>query len=75
MVNFLASHLILKRFLSFYCDVNKGTLLKDGRFAFLMVKEQFDLHTLIKCNIKQKIGKKCGPFSKEEVNLLMYYVA
>ena len=55
--------------------VNMGTILKDGRFAFLMEKEDFDLRTLIDYNMALKCGKKCVPFSKKEAELLMYQVA
>ena len=66
----------LKKFPRIYCDVMRGTLLKDGRFAFLMEKEHFDLGTLIERNMALKGGKKCGLFSKKkEAELLMYEVA
>ena len=64
-----------KRFPRFYCDVMRGTLLKDGRFAFLMEKEHFDLRTLIERNMVLKSGRECGPFSKEDAELVMYQVA
>ena len=59
----------------FHCFVNCGILLKDGRFAFLMVKEHFDLRNLIERSMKSKINKDCGPFSKEEAEVMMYDIA
>ncbi|KAG0559114.1 hypothetical protein KC19_10G079900 [Ceratodon purpureus] len=59
----------------FECNVYRGTLLKDGRFAFLMQKEYGDLHQLIECNMALKLGKDGGPFSKEEAEFIMYRVA
>jgi serine/threonine protein kinase len=47
----------------------------DGRFAFLMVKEHFDLRTLIECNMKLRSSGQCGPFSKEEAEFMMYRIA
>jgi serine/threonine protein kinase len=52
-----------------------GTLLKDGRSAFLMEKDHFDLRDLIECNMKSTIGEDCGPFLKDEVECIMYRVA
>ena len=46
-------------------------LLEDGRFAFLMVKEHFDLCSLIERNMKSKGGEGSGPFSKEEGRVMM----
>ena len=59
----------------YYCEVYPGTLLEDGRFAFLMVKEHFDLRSLIECNMESKGGEGGGPFSKKEAELMMYGVA
>jgi serine/threonine protein kinase len=63
-----------KVFPRFYCSVYHGTLLEDGRFAFLMQKEHFDLRNLIECSMNSKRGKDCGPFSKEEAEVMMYDV-
>ena len=57
-----------------FSNVCRGTLLKDGRFAFLMDKDNFDLCNLIECNMKSRISKDCRPFSKEEVEGMMYHV-
>ena len=57
------------------CEVYNGILLEDGRFAFLMVKEHFDLCSLIDREMKSKGGEGGGPFSKEEAELMMYSVA
>jgi serine/threonine protein kinase len=59
----------------FGSSVVHGILLKDGKFSFLMVKEDFDLHYVIECNMKKKSSKDRGPFSKEEAELTMYQVA
>jgi serine/threonine protein kinase len=64
-----------KVFPRFYCSVYHGTLLEDGRFAFLMGKEHFDLHNLIERSMKSKSSKDCGPFSKDETEAMMYNVA
>ena len=52
-----------------------GTLLEDGRLAFLMVKEHFDLRSLIEHNMKSKGGEGGGPFLKEDAEMMMYGVA
>ena len=57
------------------CGVHCGTLLVDGRFAFLMEKEHFDLRSLIECEMKSKGGEGGGPFSNEEAEVMMYRVA
>ena len=61
---------VLSRYL---CEVFHGTLLEDGRFAFLMEKEHFDLHSLIDREMKSEGGKGGGPFSKEKVELMNLY--
>jgi serine/threonine protein kinase len=40
-----------------------------------MCKEHFDLRNLIECSMSSKSGKDCGPFSKEEAEVMMYSVA
>jgi serine/threonine protein kinase len=62
-------------FARFYSSVLHGILLEDGKFAFLMVKEHFDLRYLIERNMKKKSSKGKGPFSKDEAELTMYQVA
>jgi serine/threonine protein kinase len=59
----------------FYSSVVDGILLEDGRFAFLMVKEHFDLRYVIERNMKSRSSRGRGPFSKEEAELIMYEVA
>jgi hypothetical protein len=59
----------------FQSAVVHGILLEDGRFAFLMGKEDFDLWYVIECNMKQRSSKGKGPFSKEEAEQIMYQVA
>jgi serine/threonine protein kinase len=59
----------------FYSSVVEGILLEDGRFAFLMVKEHFDLRYVIERNMKKKSSKGRGPFSKEEAESIMFEVA
>jgi serine/threonine protein kinase len=59
-----------------YCSrVHCGTLLRDGRFAFLMVKDDLDLRHLIEHNMKLRTSEDLGPFSKEDIELMMYRVA
>ncbi|KAG0554633.1 hypothetical protein KC19_12G106900 [Ceratodon purpureus] len=57
-----------------YSDVQCATLLEDGRFAFLMVKEDEDLRTLIDRKMKES-DHGCGPFSKERGEEIIYRVA
>ncbi|KAG0598778.1 hypothetical protein M758_12G099900 [Ceratodon purpureus] len=57
-----------------YCEVDCATLLEDGRFAFLMRKEDEDLRTLIDRKIMES-DHGCGPFSKERGEEIMYRVA
>jgi serine/threonine protein kinase len=59
----------------FFSGVVHGILLEDGRFAFLMVKEHFDLRYVIERNMKSRSSRGRGPFSKEEAELIMYQVA
>jgi hypothetical protein len=63
------------QFLRFQSSVVRGILLDDGRFAFLMEKEHFDLRYVIERNMKSRSSNGRGPFSKEEVELIMYQVA
>ena len=56
------------------CDVLHATLLEDGRFAFLMVKEDGDLRGLIDSKMAER-GDGGGPFSKEVGEEIMYRVA
>jgi hypothetical protein len=63
-----------KLLLKYVSNVYFGTFLKDGRFAFLMEKEHFDLRNLVERNMKSRIDKDCEPFSKEEVEIMMYLV-
>ncbi|KAG0554773.1 hypothetical protein KC19_12G117600 [Ceratodon purpureus] len=57
-----------------YCNVHCATLLEDGRFAFVMVKEEEDLRTVIDRKMLER-GRDCGPFQKEVVEEIMYRVA
>ena len=59
---------------NFNSQVACGTLLRDGRFGFLMVKEEKDLRSLIDCNMLE-VGHGCGPFPKEKAEEIMYRVA
>ncbi|KAG0627619.1 hypothetical protein M758_2G215900 [Ceratodon purpureus] len=59
----------------FYCEVHCGTLLGDGRFAFLMKKEHLDLRRLIDDKMKLISTNNCGPFSKEVAEKLMFEIA
>lgn len=68
------AELRLPQLFRFHCDISCGTLLKDGRFAFVMVKEQEDLHNVIDCRMLTT-PKDYGPFWKWMVELIMYKVA
>ncbi|KAG0598894.1 hypothetical protein M758_12G109700 [Ceratodon purpureus] len=57
-----------------HSDVYCATLLEDGRFAFLMVKEDEDLRTHIDSKMMES-DHGCGPFSKERGEEIMYRVA
>ena len=59
----------------FQSAVLNGILLENGKFAFLMAKEHFDLRHVIDCNMKLRSSKGKGPFSKEEAKVIMYHVA
>jgi serine/threonine protein kinase len=61
----------------YYCDVVYGTLLKDGRSAFMMVKEEEDLRSVIDRNMRTNGGGNGGPFQKNdrEAEMIMYHIA
>ncbi|KAG0627583.1 hypothetical protein M758_2G212800 [Ceratodon purpureus] len=59
----------------FYCEVQCGILLEDGRFAFLMAKEHLDLRRFIDDKMKSISTSNCGPFSKEVVEELIFEIA
>jgi hypothetical protein len=58
-----------------FCKVYLGTLLADGRFAFLLAREWADLRGLIDSNMAMKSSKNCGLFLKMGVEKLMWNVA
>ncbi|KAG0587580.1 hypothetical protein KC19_2G174600 [Ceratodon purpureus] len=64
-----------KRYPRFFCSVDCGTLLKGGRFAFLMKKEHLDLRRLIDDKMKLISTTNSGPFSKCDAEELMFDVA
>ena len=64
-----------KVFPRYQYKVHRGILLKNGQFAFLMVKEDFDLRSLIERNMHLRSDGDCGLFSKEECELIMYRIA
>ncbi|KAG0559194.1 hypothetical protein KC19_10G085900 [Ceratodon purpureus] len=59
----------------YFCQVLRGILLKNGQFAFLMQKDDFDLRSLIERNMELRSGGDCGPFSREDGELMMYDIA
>ena len=61
-----------KAHLRFHGLVVCGTLLTDGRFAFLMVKEHEDLRSLIDRRMKSRPRQ---PFSKEVCEVIMWAMA
>ncbi|KAG0586774.1 hypothetical protein KC19_2G116000 [Ceratodon purpureus] len=58
-----------------FCRVVRGILMKNGQFAFLMQKDDFDLRSLIERNMKLRSDGDCGPFSKEDGEVMMYDIA
>ncbi|KAG0585021.1 hypothetical protein KC19_3G251500 [Ceratodon purpureus] len=58
----------------YHCEVMYGILLKDGRFAFLMKREDEDLRCFIEKRMLE-IGGERGPFTKEEGEVIMYQIA
>jgi serine/threonine protein kinase len=64
-----------EEFPRYFCKVYRGILLEDGRFGFLMEKDHFDLRNLIELQMGSTSGKDCGPFSKDEAEIIMYFVA
>ncbi|KAG0504301.1 hypothetical protein KC19_10G073100 [Ceratodon purpureus] len=59
----------------YFCHVVRGILLENGRFAFLMQKDDFDLRSLIERKMESRIDGDCGPFSKEDGEVMMYDIA
>ncbi|KAG0559164.1 hypothetical protein M758_10G082200 [Ceratodon purpureus] len=59
----------------YFCHVHRGILLKNGQFAFLMRKDDLDLRSLIERNMGLRSDGDCGPFSKEECEVMMYDIA
>ncbi|KAG0625437.1 hypothetical protein M758_2G055200 [Ceratodon purpureus] len=57
----------------YHCAVECGVLLEDGRFAFLMIRENGDLRCLIERMLK--FGHEEGPFIRDDNELLMYKLA
>ncbi|KAG0586750.1 hypothetical protein KC19_2G114200 [Ceratodon purpureus] len=58
----------------YICQVMNGILLKDGRFAFLMIREEEDL----RCHIERRmleIGQERGPFTKDEGEVIVCRIA
>jgi hypothetical protein len=60
-----------------FCDVMYGTLLEDGRFGFLMTKEDEDLRSVIDRKMIKNVGKSHGPFRKDsqDAEMIMYRIA
>lgn len=56
------------------CDVHIATLLQDGRFAILMLKEHEDLRGHID-HCMLTTPKDCGPYLKELTDEIMYLIA
>ncbi|KAG0603160.1 hypothetical protein M758_10G070700 [Ceratodon purpureus] len=59
----------------YFCEVYRGILLENGQFAFLMEKDDFDLRNLIERNMGFRSDGDCGPFSKDDGELMMYDIA
>ncbi|KAG0625372.1 hypothetical protein M758_2G049600 [Ceratodon purpureus] len=61
--------------LRYTSEVHFGTLLKDGRFAFVLRRETEDLRTRIDYLMKKRASHSHGPFSKKVVQHIIYYIA
>ncbi|KAG0559038.1 hypothetical protein KC19_10G073700 [Ceratodon purpureus] len=59
----------------YFCKVLRGILVKNGQFAFLMHKDDFDLRSLIERKMESRSDGDCGPFSKEDGEIIMYSIA
>jgi hypothetical protein len=61
----------------YFCQVMYGTLLEDGRFGFLMTKEDEDLRSVIDRKMIKNVGKSHGPFRKDsqDAEMIMYRIA
>jgi serine/threonine protein kinase len=59
----------------YICDVVRATLLRDGQFAFLMVREKGDLRSVIDNIMLRKAGQDSGPFVTGVARRIMYQVA
>ncbi|KAG0603236.1 hypothetical protein M758_10G077700 [Ceratodon purpureus] len=58
-----------------FCYIHRGILLENGQFAFLMEKEDFNLRSLIDRKMGLRSDGDCGPFSKEDGEIMIYYIA
>ncbi|KAG0585939.1 hypothetical protein KC19_2G050600 [Ceratodon purpureus] len=56
-------------------EVVLGTLLKDGRFAFVLQRETSDLRSYIDYFMTKRAGDDHGPFSKKVVEHIIYCIA
>jgi hypothetical protein len=59
----------------FSSEVYFGTLLRDGRFAFLIAREEKDLRSYIDSVMKLKTNQNSGPFSKVQTERIIWNVA
>ncbi|KAG0602912.1 hypothetical protein M758_10G051000 [Ceratodon purpureus] len=57
------------------CEAFRCILLKNGQFAFLMEKFDFDLWSLIERKMELRSYGDSGPFSKEDGEVMMYDIA
>jgi len=64
----------LPKNLRYICSVYCATLLEEGRFAFVMEKEEKDLRSMIDERMLTRPNDK-GPFSKDNVEFIMYDIA
>jgi hypothetical protein len=75
MLNFQKKRLNAYGTRRYICDVVCATLLKDGRFAFVLQREDNDLRKLIERDLKASHGEGGGPFPKKVAENFMYEVA
>jgi serine/threonine protein kinase len=75
MLNFQKKRLNAYGTRRYICDVVCATLLEDGRFAFVMQREDTDLRKLIEQKLRAGQGEGGEPFPREVAENFMYEVA
>ncbi|KAG0599268.1 hypothetical protein M758_12G139200 [Ceratodon purpureus] len=65
---------VFGEYLEYCCQINSGTFLKDGRFAFVMEKYWSDLRTVINSRLMDN-NFQGPPFSYDDVSKFMFDIA